>query len=482
VDAPGCAWCPSMPCMPPELPLSAFGCHCSGLKCPRCGSDAARLASPDPILVFWGSPRDVPYQELNHIPLSSPRRPPIFNFEVPRAGSAVIYRISLTLVHAGWIFDMRILSPSDILKLLDLSAVAFGLIAMAVVTMPDLSADVRNTAFVVLWCCLAFFAGQLANAASRRWASEKKYWKSASGVIDLAAVLPVPTALLLGVPSEKAWLFAGLWILKLTVFVPGLSTLGRVIVREVRALASVVVLFLTFLTLASVALHAIEGPVQPEKFGSLPLSLWWAVTTLTSTGYGDAVPSTFYGRLIAGFVMISGLAVFGLWTGILANGFAAEHQRRDFIRNWDLVTRVPFLKNLDPPAVIELTRLLRRLDLSAGTTVVRQGRPGDSMYFIVSGEVEVKVDPPIRLTAGAFFGEMALLTGAPRTANVVTTQPTTLLALEVADFHTMTAHHPELSRAVAAEAARRSKPTHGDTAPAQIGPAAEDKPRDRASG
>jgi voltage-gated potassium channel len=161
--------------------------------------------------------------------------------------------------------------------------------------------------------------------------------------------------------------------------------------------------------------------------------------------------------------MISGLGVFGLWTGILATGFAAEHRRRDFIRNWDLVTQVPFLKNLDPPAVIELTRLLRRLDLAEKTIVVRRGRPGDCMYFIATGEVEVKVEPhPVRLAAGAFFGEMALLTGAARTANVVTTQPTTLLALEVADFHSLTAHHPELARAVAAEAAKRKQ---GGTAP-----------------
>jgi CRP-like cAMP-binding protein len=75
---------------------------------------------------------------------------------------------------------------------------------------------------------------------------------------------------------------------------------------------------------------------------------------------------------------------------------------------------------------------------------------------------------------------MALLTGATRTANVVTTEPTTLLALEVADFHALTAHHPELARAVAAEASRRTKHAHSDTAPAQIG--TEDKPRDRVSG
>jgi len=353
-------------------------------------------------------------------------------------------------------------------KPLQFLTLAVGLLAMTVLSMPDPDASVRTAAVVVLWCCLAIYAADLSAKAWPRAGSQPNYLSSAAGIIDLLAVLPIPIALLLGVPAQTAWLLASLWILKLATAVPGLSMLGRVIALEKRALGSVIVIFLTILVLASVALHVLEGPAQPRQFGSLPLSLWWAVTTLSSTGYGDAVPQTFLGRLIAGIVMISGLGVFGLWTGILATGFAAEHRRRDFIRNWDLVTQVPFFKNLDPPTVIELTRMLRRLDLAERTVIVRRGRPGDCMYFIASGEVEVKVEPhPVKLAAGAFFGEMALLTGGQRMANVVTTQPTTLLALEVADFHTLTAHHPELARAVAAEAARRKGSSEKPSPPAK---------------
>ncbi len=141
--------------------------------------------------------------------------------------------------------------------------------------------------------------------------------------------------------------------------------------------------------------------------------------------------------------MICGLAVFGLLTGILATGFAAEHRRREFIRNWDLVTGVPFLRNLDAPAIIELTRMLRRLDLPERSIVVRRGRPGDCMYFIAYGEVEVKVEPqPIRLGPGSFFGEFALLDGGPRSATVTTTMASTFLVLDVTDFRAFTAHHP----------------------------------------
>ncbi len=383
---------------------------------------------------------------------------------------------------------MSTLSPSAWLKtstflFLQFFTLAVGLLSMIAMTDRDLSAAARAWAFAALWYCLGFFTLELLIKAFDRRHYEANHLWSFNGFADLIAVVPIPIALLIGIPADNAWLLASLWILKLTAHVPGLSLLSRVLALEARPLATVFVIFLTILLFASVAVYVLERNGQPDSFGSLPLTMWWAVTTLTTTGYGDALPQTFLGRLIASMVMICGLAVFGLWTGILATGFATEHRRRDFIQNWDLITRVPFFKNLDPPTVIELTRMLRRIDIAERTTIVRRGRPGDCMYFIASGEVEVKVEPkPIRLGSGSFFGEMALLTGGTRTANVTTTMATTLLVLEVADFHTLTAHHPDLARAVAAEATRRSKPLSDQSAPAQIVSAVEEKSRDRASG
>jgi len=355
---------------------------------------------------------------------------------------------------------------SRVYRVLQYCALVGGLVAMAAITVPGIPATLEKWLIVGLWCCLASFAFELAIKLRAKSPAEPglRYLLSAAGVIDTAAVVPIPVALLAGVPPESAWLLASLWLFKLAIFVPGLSLLGRVISLESRALASVFVIFLIILLLAAVALHLIEGRVQPEQFGSLPHSLWWAVTTLTTTGYGDAVPQTFFGRVIAGFVMICGLAVFGLWAGILATGFSAENRRREFIRNWDLVTRVPFFRNLEPTAIIELTRMLRRLDVPERTIVVRRGRPGDCMYFIASGEVEVRLEPkPIRLGTGAFFGEIALLGGGPRMATVATTVPSTLLILDVSDFHAFTAFHPDLAQAVEAEAARRAGARDSET-------------------
>ena len=95
--------------------------------------------------------------------------------------------------------------------------------------------------------------------------------------------------------------------------------------------------------------------------------------------------------------MICGIATFGLLTGILATGFAAERRRRNFIQTWDLVSKVPFFQSLDPAAITEITHMLRRLEVSERTVMIRRGKIGDCMYFIADGEVQVDVSPnPVR--------------------------------------------------------------------------------------
>ena len=104
---------------------------------------------------------------------------------------------------------------------------------------------------------------------------------------------------------------------------------------------------------------------------------------------GDVVPVTPLGRLIAAAVMISGLGVFGLWTGILATGFAAETRRDNFLRTWEHVSKVPFFASLGSSAIADVTQMLRTIDLPPRTTIIRKGQSGDCMYFIANGEVEV---------------------------------------------------------------------------------------------
>ena len=189
---------------------------------------------------------------------------------------------------------------------------------------------------------------------------------------------------------------------------------------------------------------------QPEVFASIPAALWWAIVTMTTTGYGDVVPQTVLGRVLAGVVMVSGIAVYRLVGRHSRDRLLPRRsRRREFLRTWDLVAKVPFFHDVGAAVIADVAQLLRPRDYPAGAVIVRRGEQGDCMYFVVSGEVEIQVMPEgIRLGVGDFFGELALLTGDPRNATVVATGQCTLLRLDIVDFRQLLGRQPELARII----------------------------------
>ena len=338
-------------------------------------------------------------------------------------------------------------------------AITCGVIMMVLLTVEPAYAAMHYLVNALLWACLAFFVFEwvirLRHAAGlgRQWA----YALSFRGVIDAVSALAVPIALAAGVKPQSAWLLGMFWVLKVVPGVRGLRQLRRVLVLESGPLLSVLVIFLVVLFMAAVAEFFLEHEVQPSSFGSIPAALWWAVATLTTTGYGDVVPLTPLGRLIAAAVMICGLGVFGLWAGILATGFAAETRRDNFLRSWEAVSKVPFFASLGPSAIADVTQMLRTIDLPARTTIIRKDQAGDCMYFIAGGEVEVDLPgKKVALGEGAFFGEMALLGNNLRSADITTTRVSRLLVLDLVDFRLLMARHPDLADTIDAEAKRRA--------------------------
>jgi len=340
-------------------------------------------------------------------------------------------------------------------------AVAAGVAAMVVLTVPPPAYEVaHHWVEAVLLTCLVYFVFEWL-VRLRHMGQQGRlslYALSSSGIVDAIGALAVPVALLSGIEPRTAWLFSILWVLKVVPGIPGLRQLRRVLVLESGPLLSVLVIFLMVVFLASVAEYFLERDVQPTTFGSVPAALWWAVVTLTTTGYGDVVPITPLGRIVAAMVMISGLGVFGLWTGILATGFAAETRRDNFLKTWETVSKVPFFATLGPAAIADVTHMLRTMDLPARTMIIRKGQQGDCMYFIAAGEAEVELPgKKVALGEGAFFGEMALLGNNVRGANVTTTKVTRLLVLDLVDFRLLMARHPDLAETIDAEAQRRAQ-------------------------
>ena len=338
-------------------------------------------------------------------------------------------------------------------------AVVIGLGAMVLLTIDPSYETAHRSIDVVLWACLAYFAFEWLVRLRHAVMTERvpAYVTSMGGVVDAAGAVAVPLALVSGVNPRTAWLLAVLWIVKVVPGIPGLRRLRRVLVLESGPLLSVLVIFLMVLFLGSVAVYFFERDVQPGTFGNVPAALWWAVVTLTTTGYGDVVPITLPGRMVAALVMISGLGVFGLWTGILATGFAAETRRDNFLKTWESVTKVPFFATLGPAAIADVTHMLRTIDLPPRTMIIRKGQAGDCMCFIASGEVEVDLPgKKVTLSEGAFFGEMALLGNNLRSANITTTRLSKLLVLDLVDFRLLMARHPDLAETIDVEAKRRA--------------------------
>lgn len=339
-----------------------------------------------------------------------------------------------------------------------------GLAAVIIETMSGLPAWLQTLTAAINYTVAALFCIEWAlrtYAAPEEWLTEARrarlhYLTSPAGVIDLLAAAALPLGIALGLHHDDQALFCVLWVLKFTRYSTGLSMVGRVIHGELSALTSVLTVFSVVLLTSATLAHLLERERQAEAFGSIPAAMWWAIVTLTTTGYGDVVPQTVGGRIVGGFVMVSGIAVFAMWAGILANGFAVELRRRSFLRTWDLVSRVPLFADLGSTVIADIVRQLRVEEMRAGAVVFRRGQVGDRMYFIVSGRVRIELAPtPIELGEGSFFGEFALITGAPRTATVTVVENAELLVLDIADFRDLAVKRPELTAAIHAEADRR---------------------------
>lgn len=275
-------------------------------------------------------------------------------------------------------------------------------------------------------------------------------------IIDLMAVAPTLVGFAFGVYDVNVLVvFRLLRFLKLARYSAGMSSLFNAVASERRALFASGVVMAGLVVTAASLMHWFEGTIQPDKFGSIPLSMYWAVTTLTTVGYGDMVPITAAGRALAGVVMLFGFCMFALPVGIIATAFAREIHSRDFVVTWSMVARVPLFSELSASEIADVMRLLRAQTVEAGTIVTAAGDPAHSMYFIAAGTVEIGLPQgKLKLDEGSFFGEIAVLRKARRSADVVAITHCRLLVLDAEDLHYLMQKKSDIAahiRAVARE-------------------------------
>ncbi|HTT85320.1 MAG TPA: ion transporter, partial [Rhizomicrobium sp.] len=119
-------------------------------------------------------------------------------------------------------------------------------------------------------------------------------------------------------------------LLKIARYSQAMPALLGVLYAERRALFGAFILLIFTVCVTAEVMHLIEGGAQPKVFGTLPGSMYWAITTLTTVGYGDETPITWLGKLWAGITMVTGLVLFALPVGIIATGFVNGLHKREF--------------------------------------------------------------------------------------------------------------------------------------------------------
>jgi voltage-gated potassium channel len=278
------------------------------------------------------------------------------------------------------------------------------------------------------------------------------------GFFDFLAVLPLFMALV-GIPlSPDAHTIIGIMrFLKLARYSPALGILASAVIEERKPLTAALFIIALLAIAAATTMYFIERETNP-LFATVPHSLWWAIVTLTTVGYGDVTPASPLGKMFNSIVAVLGLCMFALPASILATGFAEEVKRRTFMNTWNLVAKVPMFSSLHAGQIAEIAGLLRSQRVSSGTDVITEGEVGDSMYFIVSGQLVAKTaHGNFTLHPGSFFGEVALIKRSPRMATVTATQQCQLLVLPLLDFQNFVSKYPELLEVIRKTAQKRLK-------------------------
>jgi voltage-gated potassium channel len=205
-------------------------------------------------------------------------------------------------------------------------AIVVSAAVIALESLPGLplrvQAGLRTAEMVIVALFLAEYLARLWSARER-WRYALSFW----GLVDLAAVLP---ALLLLAPDWTALrLMRLIRLVKLFRAEGALARLARALGRIRGDIAVFGFLAAVVLYLSAVGIYHFEHEAQPEAFRSIPGSLWWAVATLTTVGYGDAYPITTGGRIFTTFVLLLGLGIVAVPVALVTAALLREFREQE---------------------------------------------------------------------------------------------------------------------------------------------------------
>lgn len=278
------------------------------------------------------------------------------------------------------------------------------------------------------------------------WKARLRYVMTPTAIIDLLTIIPFYLAYFVAADFRVFVMFRLLRLLKLARYSPGMRSLSEAVYIERRALLACAVILLALVVGTASIMHMAEHQAQPDRFGTIPDAMWWSVITLTTVGYGDSVPITPLGKVIASLTALMGLVMLALPVGIIATSFAQVIHRRDFVVTWGMVVRVPLFASLSPDDISHVMRYLRSQVVQPDEVVVRRGEKDRKIYFITSGQVSLDHGHRHDLISdGEFFGSTTLNEqDSAHTSTARATVRTDLLVLDVDDVQHLFSAHPEL--------------------------------------
>ena len=223
-------------------------------------------------------------------------------------------------------------SDTKLGKLFDLVVqflVVISLLSFSLETLPNLS---KNQLFILKLIEIVIITIFSIEYLLRIFVTNKKfkYIFSFYGLIDLLTILPFYLSLTIDLRSLRALRLLRLFrILKLVRFNKAINRFQEAlkIARE----EIIIFIFATCIVLyfSSVGIFFFENAIKPDKFSSVFHSLWWAIVTLTTVGYGDIYPLTLGGRIFTFFILILGLGVVGIPAGLIASALTAVRRKEE---------------------------------------------------------------------------------------------------------------------------------------------------------
>tara|TARA_B100000965_G_scaffold400937_1_gene423750 strand:+ start:952 stop:1875 length:924 start_codon:yes stop_codon:yes gene_type:complete len=210
-----------------------------------------------------------------------------------------------------------------------------------------------------IWATGANGDGSLSSSFKARL----KYILGFTGIIDLLAILPSLLPLLFSVDLRWLRVLRLLRLLKISHYSSALEDLFSAINHERSSFAAASYLFVLALFFASSLMYVAENSVQPEKFSSIPETMWWSLITLTTVGYGDVSPISPLGKIIGAFTAIMGVFSVALLTGIVANAFAYQVAQRKAILEAEISSALED-GEIDVEEKAKIEKLRKRYDIS----------------------------------------------------------------------------------------------------------------------